>query len=339
MVTPKPRLEPRQRPKLTEVARLAKVSTATVSRVLNNPNMVADETVTRVRAAVSATGYVPNLIAGGLASNRSRLVSVIVPALVQSSMNEMIEAMTEQLSLARYQVMLSLSGYNEERLEGIVNSVLSWRAEAIIITGDIGEAGLRDQLRDSDAIIIETRHLPREPLGYVVGFSHHEIGAAVARMLHEGGRRAPLLLSSDTIRSMERQNGFIQTMSRLGVRNVATMTLPIPASLTQGRTYLGEFLEGGGKADCVFCSTDWQAHGVLIEASRRNLHVPEDLAVVGFGNADFSGSIEPALTSVHIDGDKIGRVAARILLERAEGRDHSPRVTDVGFKIVRRASA
>ncbi|MES1202815.1 MAG: LacI family DNA-binding transcriptional regulator [Pseudomonadota bacterium] len=333
------RKQARPRPTLTEVARIARVSPATVSRAINNPGVVAEETRKRICAAVAATGYVPNLLAGGLASSRSRLASIIVPALTHSSFNEMIESMTEQLIAARYQVMLSLSGYNEDRLEGILNSVLARRPEAVIITGDIHDPMLRARLMDSGATIIETRHLPREPMGYVVGFSHHEIGASAARLLHEAGRRTPLIISSGTARSMDRQNGFIKTMSRLGVRNVATVTAELPASLTQGRACLAEFLDAGGKADCVFCTTDLQAHGVLIEAQRRGIKVPDDIAVVGFGNMDFSGGTEPALTSVHIDGGKIGRVAAQILLEGAEGREYEPRVTDIGFTIIRRASA
>jgi LacI family gluconate utilization system Gnt-I transcriptional repressor len=330
--------ESRARPTLTEVAGLAKVSPATVSRALNNPEMVAEDTIKRIHHAIATTGYVPNLLAGGLASSRSGLVSVIVPGLVHSSFNEMIEGMTEQLSQARYQVMLSLSGFGNERLEGIVNSVLARRPEAIIVTGDIAEPNLRAQLAQSEAIVIETRHLPREPLGYVVGFSHQEVGAAVARLFYDNGRRAPLVMSSDTARSMDRQNGFVQTMSRLGVRNVVTTTLPVPASLTQGREAIAEFLDNGGKADCVVCSTDWQAHGVMIEAQRRGIKVPADLAVVGFGNMDFADSTEPGLTSVHIDGAKIGRIAAQILLDHKKGHSHTPRVTDVGFSIVRRGS-
>jgi LacI family gluconate utilization system Gnt-I transcriptional repressor len=333
------RQQARPRPTLTEVARIAKVSPATVSRALNNPSLVADETSKRIRAAVVATGYVPNLLAGGLASSRSRLAAFIVPALVHSSFNEMIEGMTDQLNQARYQVMLSLSGYKEERLEGIINSVLARRPEAIIITGDINDPVLRAQLMNSGATIIETRHLPHEPLGFVVGFSHHDIGVAVGQLLYEAGRRTPLVISTDTARALDRQNGFIKAMSRLGVRNVATATAPLPASLTQGRACLAEFLDGGGKADCIFCTTDWQAHGVLIEAQRRGIKVPDDIAVVGFGNMDFSAGTEPALTSVHIDGAKIGQVAARILLDGAEGKDYEPRVTDIGFTIVRRASA
>ena len=329
----------RARPTLNEVARLAKVSPATVSRALNNPELVAEATSTRVHAAVRKTGYVPNLLAGGLASNRSRLVAVIVPALARSIFNEMIEAMTERLMAARYQVMLSLSGYEDENMPAIVDAVLARRPEGIILTGTLTDPVLRQKLVSTGAAIIETRHLPREPIDFAVGFSHHAIGVAVAKALHESGRSKPLVISPDSARAMDRQNGFIQAMSRYGVRRVSSITLPIPSSIGQGRAALGEFLDNGGKPDCVMCGSDWQALGVLLEAQVRGIRVPEDLAVFGFGNMDFAESTEPSLSTVHIDGRKIGAEAARILVDRAAGLPHSPKVMDVGFSVIRRASA
>jgi LacI family gluconate utilization system Gnt-I transcriptional repressor len=240
---------------------------------------------------------------------------------------------------ARYQVMLSLSGDQDEHLPAIIDSVLARRPEGVILTGTVSDPLLRERLVSTGATIIETRNLPMEPIHYVVGFSHHAVGVAVAQALHELGRRAPLVIGPDTLRSMERQNGFTKEMARLGVRRVSTITMPMPSSFGQGRTALAEFLDSGGKADCVMCGADWQAHGVMVEAQRRGIRVPEDLAVFGFGNMDFSDSTEPSLSSVHIDGRKIGMAAAQILVDRAAGKEHAPTIQDVGFSLVRRGSA
>jgi LacI family gluconate utilization system Gnt-I transcriptional repressor len=289
--------------------------------------------------AVRKTGYVPNLLAGGLASNRSRLVAVVVPALARSIFNEMIEAMTERLMAARYQVMLSLSGYQDEHMPAVIDAVLARRPEGVILTGTIMDAGLRQKLKASGATVIETRHIPTEPIDLVVGFSHHAVGEAVADALYKASRRAPLVISPDSARAMDRLNGFTQRMAKHGVRRVSTVTLPIPASFGQGRAALAEFLDAGGKADCVMCGSDWQAHGVIVEAQIRGLRVPEDLAVFGFGNMDFAESTEPGISSVFIDGRKIGTEAARILVDRAAGLPHSPKIMDVGFSLIRRGSA
>lgn len=315
------------------------MSPATVSRALNNPGLVAEETAERIRRAVHETGYVPNLIAGGLASNRSRLIAVVVPALANSIFNEMIESMTEELMRARYQVMLALSGYQDQHLAAVVESVLARRPEGLILTGTVTDPVLRERLLSSGATIIETRHLPIHPLGDVVGFSHHAIGAAVADAFHELGRRHPLVVSASSERAMERLNGFTQRMASLGVHRVSALTYPIPSTFAQGRAALSEYIDGGGRPDCVMCGADWQAHGVLVEAQKRGIRVPEDLAVIGFGDMDFADSTEPSLSSVRIDGRAIGLEAARILVERAAGLAHAPVIRDVGFNLVRRASA
>lgn len=328
-----------RRPTLAEVARLAKVSPATVSRALNKPNVVSEKTASRIHDAVRTTGYVPNLVAGGLASNRTRLVAVIVPALAGSIFNEMIETMTEELMRARWQVMLALSGYSDEHLPEVIDAVLARRPEGIILTGTVNDRALRERLMSIGATIIETRNLPQNPLDFVVGFSHHAIGAAVADIFLELGRRYPFVVAPDTARAMDRLNGFTKTMAKAGVRRVSTESLPIPSTFAQGRRALADLLDSGGRTDCVMCGSDWQAHGVVVEAQLRGLRVPDDIAVIGFGNMDFADSTEPSLTSVHIDGRKIGRQAARILLDRSQGVPHAPLVADVGFEIVRRASA
>ncbi|MCY1383473.1 HTH-type transcriptional repressor CytR [compost metagenome] len=89
----------------------------------------------------------------------------------------------------------------------------------------------------------------------------------------------------------------------------------------------------------MFCSSDLLALGVLTEARTRGIAVPEQLAVVGFGDLEFAADLAPSLTTVRIDGEAIGRQAARFIIERAEGETEGPAVVDVGFRIVERESA
>ena len=115
--------------------------------------------------------------------------------------------------------------------------------------------------------------------------------------------------------------------------------MPAPTTLKSGRAGLGALLDVAGGVDAVFCSSDLLALGVLTEAQARGLAVPTQLAVIGFGDLEFAADLHPALTTVHINGTAIGRQAARFIVERAEGRAVEPRVVDIGFSIVERASA
>ena len=163
-------------PKLDDVASRAGVSTATVSRFYNNPAIVAPATAERIRAAIEATGYVPNLLAGGLASNRSRLVAVLVPEIAQSIFNDTIEAMSTELSLDGNVVMLGLTGADNCRMPQLIDAALARRADAIILTGIVTDAATRERLRQRDVTVIETWGIPEEPIDIAVGFSHHGRG-------------------------------------------------------------------------------------------------------------------------------------------------------------------
>ncbi|RZJ95997.1 MAG: LacI family transcriptional regulator, partial [Novosphingobium sp.] len=114
-------------PTLDDVALQAGVSSATVSRFINNPAVVAAATAERIRAAITATGYIPNLLAGGLASSKSKMVAVLIPHLVDSMFNATIETMVAELSAAGMNVMLGLTGISTARTSELIRAALSRR--------------------------------------------------------------------------------------------------------------------------------------------------------------------------------------------------------------------
>src|SRR5512137_2231649 len=114
---------------LHEVARIAKVSPITASRALNTPDQVAAATLARVREAVEKTGYVPNMLAGGLASTRSRLVAGVVPTVVGPVFQEMIQSLTDAFAAAGYQLMLGQSGYGASREDDLLDAIVGRRPD------------------------------------------------------------------------------------------------------------------------------------------------------------------------------------------------------------------
>ena len=121
-------------------------------------------------------------------------------------------------------------------------------------------------------------------------------------------------------------------------QEVPTAYVKAPSNMASGRGALRELLERNPDIRAVFCSSDALAQGVLTEARARGMDVPRELAVVGFGDADFAAQLLPSLTTVHIDGAGIGREAARLILARCQGQPVSEHVIDVGFRIVERES-
>lgn len=329
----------RQRPHdLDSIARMAGVSAATVSRAINQPQIVAAQTLARVRAAIDRVGYVPNRIAGGLASRRTGLVAMIVPGIVHSVFNDTIEAMTGRLAASGFQVMLGLSGHGPGDIDPMLGQILSRRPDGIILTGFTGEPTVRRRLRATGITVIETWELPARPLDVAIGFSHTQIGNALADFAAARDYRHVGIIASDSKRAQLRRDAFCARYASHGLPRPRCIDVPLPSTVAHGRRAFAEMLERKPRPDLVICSSDWLALGVMIEARRRGLAMPGEMGVVGFGNLDFAAALDPPLTTVHVDGDAIGLECARVLLQRARGEEPGQRSIDIGARIVARES-
>ena len=141
---------------LREVASLAGVAMITASRAINTPDQVSAATLARVRDAVEKTGYVPNMLAGGLASSRSRLVAAVVPTILGPVFLETIQSLTDALAAAGYQLMLGQSGYNGSREDALLDAIIGRRPDGIILTGIMHSEEGRRRLLASGIPVIET---------------------------------------------------------------------------------------------------------------------------------------------------------------------------------------
>jgi LacI family gluconate utilization system Gnt-I transcriptional repressor len=327
---------------LADVAKIARVSPITVSRVLSNPSLVAEKTAAQVQRVIARTGYVPNRLAGGLASSKTGLVAAIVPTMANQVFAQTVEAFREELLTAGYQLMVGLSGYGDSQEDNLLNAVISRRPDGILLTGVVHSPMLRRQLASARIPVIETWDLTPTPIDMLVGFSHERVGRAVAEHLIGKGRRRLALILADDQRAHVRRRGFTEVVEARGWHLAACEVVPAPSTVHSGRVSLALILAARSDVDAVFCSSDLLALGALLEASARGIKVPDQLAVLGFCNLSFAADTHPALTTVEIDGDMIGRKAARLLLDRIEDdRDDAaaPRIVDVGFRILQRQSA
>lgn len=324
---------------LHDVAKLAGVAPITASRALNTPDQVSAEVLKKVSEAVARTGYVPNLLAGGLASARSRLVAAVVPTISGLVFLETVQSLTEALAQRGYQLMLGQAGYAGDREDALLEAIIGRRPDGIVLTGILHSAQGRRRLLAAGIPVVETWDLTPTPIDMLVGFSHVEAGRAVAEFLHARGRRRLGVVAGDDERAQRRLDAFQAAARALGLAPVQSVVVPAPTTLRSGRGALHQLLQTAGGVDAVFCSSDLLALGLLTEAQARGVAVPGQLAVVGFGDLEFSAALHPALTTVRINGAAIGRQAAQFIVDRAEGRAVEPRVSDIGFSIVERESA
>jgi LacI family gluconate utilization system Gnt-I transcriptional repressor len=292
-----------------------------------------------VNEAVARTGYVPNRVAGGLASSRTRLVAALVPTISGLVFLETVQAMTEALEAAGYQMMLGQSGYDAPREDALLDAIIGRRPDGIVVTGVIHSPEARRRLAAAGIPVVETWDLTPTPIDMLVGFSHEKAGAAVAEYLAYRAVRRPAVMAADDYRAGLRRQGFVEAAARRGYSEVPVRTVSTPTTLGQGRQALSELLAAHPDVDAVFCSSDVLAHGALVEAHARGIEVPGRLRVFGFGDLDFAAHTYPALSTVRIDGTAIGRQAARFVIDRAAGTPVPERIVDIGFKLIARASA
>lgn len=323
---------------LNDVARVAGVSPITVSRALNQPHLVRPGTLAKIQAAVRETGYARSRPSAP-AADRSKLVALILPTVANPIFADMVQAASDKLTEGGYQLMLGLAGYELWREEILVETVLSRRPDGLIVTGTLHSDNTRRRLEQAGIPIVETWDMTPHPIDMLVGFSHEAVGNTVAtRMVEKGYRRIAILTANDP-RAARRNLGLQAALARQGMNVVATETVPVPASLKLGREGCARLLAAHPEIELIVCSSDTLAQGAMTEAASCGLRVPEQLAVLGFGDLNFAAHTFPPMSSVKVDGVAIGALAAQAILERlgaAPGR--MAKVTDTGFQLVERGS-
>ena len=323
---------------LRDVAKLAGVAPITASRAINTPGSVSAEVLRRVVEAVDRTGYVPNRMAGSLASSKSRLIAAVVPSTVMSVFMATIESLNNTLFDHGYQLMLGQSGYASDREATLLEAIIGRRPDGIFLTGILPPGRARTRLLASGIPVVETWDLTPTPIDMLIGFSHTDIGRTVAEFLMDKGHRSLAMVRAEDERADRRAVAFQAALQQRGLRPALDINVGASRSLKSGRDALARILAKRPKVQAVFCSSDLLALGVVTEALARGLKVPQDLAVMGFGDVPFVADMVPSLSTVRINGEQIGAMAAQALMARSEGRMLDARITDVGFSIIERDS-
>ncbi|WP_170135001.1 LacI family DNA-binding transcriptional regulator [Acuticoccus kandeliae] len=326
---------------MAEVARHVGVSTITISRALHHPDKVSAKTRDAVDRAIKELGYVPNLVAGSLASTRTRIVSVIVPYIAHGVFAEAIQGTADVLEEAHFCVLLGNSQGAAEREEAIVRTLLGHRPAGVILQGANHTPATRRLLAQARVPVVEMGTLPADPIDMVVGYSNRAAARAMtARLLAAGHRRIGFICvpPERNDRAAERLAGYREALAEAGVAFDPSLVRHGPFSIEEGRRALGDFLALASPPDAIFCTSDLWASGMISEAARRGVKIPDDLAVAGFNDQDIAAESVPGITTIRVPRYEIGRRAGEQILARLAGEPTAP-VVDLGFELVARESA
>jgi LacI family gluconate utilization system Gnt-I transcriptional repressor len=173
----------------------------------------------------------------------------------------------------------------------------------------------------------------------LIGFSHTDIGLAVAKYLLGKGRKQFSIIRAEDERADRRTMAFNTAIADIGLPKPYVVNVGDQRSIRSGRDAMLKVLKNAPQTDAIFCSSDLLALGALTEARAQKIEVPKQIAIVGFGDIPFVADMLPALTTVRINGGRIGQLAAQYLMDRAEGRGVSNPLVNVGFSIIERDTA
>ncbi len=326
--------------KLADVAREAGVSTASVSRVLNNNTRVNADIRTRVANAVSRLGYTPNSAARALASQRFRKVGAIVPTLENPAFASAVEALQQRLSRNGYAVIIASSDYNPE-LELMQARMLgSVGVDAVMLIGADHLPELYAYLEDSHLKFVNAWVADRTSGYPSVGFDNRAAAARLTRYLIELGHREFAVISGirkGNDRATERVAGVAQALERAGLKLPPERVLEAPYKFFESQMALRSLMASETPPTAIVCGNDLQAFGALIECQSLGIAVPGTVSIAGFDDLDFAAHITPPLTTMQIPVAEIGVRAGEYLLARIQDRP-TLHITEVNVNLVVRAS-
>ncbi len=311
-----------------------------VSRALREPHRLHPGTLARIQAKVRELGYLPNASARSLVSKRSGIVAAVVPTLSFSVYAGTLQGLSDGLRDAGFELMLGDSGYDMRRERSLVESFIARGVDALVLTGVEHDPATCALAAAHGLPVAEIWDIGRAPLDICVGFSNRAAGRAVGAILAAAGRRHWAFIGSGREhRSRKRMEGFRRAGREAGLPPPAVALVENAMIIDQARDAARRLFRGGHRIDAVFCANDLLACGLLQVAREAGRRVPEELAVVGFGDFDIASISTPALTTVRIPGYRMGVVAAGLLLAKAAGLQGDVRRLDLGFEIVRRETA
>ncbi len=311
-----------QRPlTLRDVSEASGVSEMTVSRVLRNRADVSPATRERVLAAAKSLGYVPNKIAGALASQRVNLVGVVIPSLANMVFPEVLGGISAALEDSGLQPVFGATDYKAEREENVIYEMLSWRPSGMIVAGLEHSEAATAMLANSGIPIVEIMDIDGTPVDSMVGISHRRAGRDMAEaILGAGYRRIGFLGSKmpDDHRARKRLEGFREALSAAGVEVAAIEYYAGGSSLAKGREMTKAILERHPDLDFLYYSNDMIGAGGLLYCLDQGLDVPGTIGLAGFNGLELLEGFRLRLATTDACRREIGLRAAEIVAGKSD---------------------
>jgi LacI family transcriptional regulator len=323
-----------------DVARLAGVSTATVSRVINAPEQVDVDTRRLVSDAVAKLRYVPHGAARALRSHRSRMIAAVVPSFGYALYARTTSALQAVFDSKGYSMVLAEHHYDLSQELRITEQLLGRGVDAFVFVGLHHEAALFALLEDYGRPYVLTWGVDPMRQHPSIGFDNRAATFELTRHLVDLGHRRFGLLSAATDgndRATERGAGMRAALAVAGLTLDERYVQYGPIDLTAASEMMRRIVEAKNRPTAVVATNDVFAVGAMMACRSLGLAIPDDVSITGVDNTDLGATQTPALTSIRTPIVEVGRAAAEQVIARLEGRPHVPFQT-LPFELVCRGS-
>ncbi len=325
---------------LADVAARAGVSTATVSRCLNAPERVQNQTRERVLQAVRDLGYSPNFGARALAAKRTNTVGAVIPTMDNAIFARGIQAFQEELGRHGKTLLIASSGYREDVEEDQIRTLVARGAEALLLIGYHRKDGVYAMLEKRGVPALITWAHQAEAPQSSVGFDNMGAMAGLARLaIRQGHERIGFISApvADNDRAGDRVAGARLAMEEAGLDANGLILVETPYGIETGDAAFRQIMAAKAPPTLVLCGNDVLAVGALKAARAMGLAVPQDVSITGFDDIELAILAEPALTTVHVPHRAMGKRAAALIVEMSTG-PHAKQSVELKTEIVIRDS-
>ncbi len=311
-------------PTLEDVAKLAGVSTASISRALNDPTKVAESTRKKIDAAIERLGYTPNFGGRALASKRTNTVGAVIPSMANAMFASGLQAFQEELAQEGVTLLVATTGFDAEQEFRQIKSLVAQGADGLLLIGNERPQATWDFIDKRRVAHLVTWCNATRPGELYVGFDNQTAAGDAARHAMDlGHRRIAMICGITNVndRAKARRDGVIAAINAYGQGARLTHMTEAPYLLDDAADALTEIMRQPETPTVVLCANDAQAAGAMMRARDMGLQLPRDLSFIGFDDVGIARVVTPPLATVRVPQTEVGRAAARLLLGRIAGEE------------------
>lgn len=322
---------------LRDVSEASGVSEMTVSRVLRGRGDVSATTRDKVLQAAKELGYVPNKIAGALASQRVNLVAVIIPSMSNMVFPEVMTGINSVLEGTELQPVVGITDYLPEKEEQVLYQMLSWRPSGVILAGLEHSEASCAMLRSAGIPVVEIMDVDGTPIDTAVGISHRRAGRQMAQAILKAGYKKIGFMGTKMPldhRARKRFEGFTEALAKAGIEVSDHEFYSGGSALAKGRDMTKDMLERTPDLDFLYYSNDMIGAGGLLHLLEKGINIPQDIGMAGFNGVDLLDGLPLQLATMDACRKEVGKIAAQIIADRViHGTENSEKIIELTPKL------